>query len=446
MWQTLRVSWGRLRLRSRLRRYLPPEVAALLRRLREAGIEAWLVGGCVRDLLLNRIPRDWDVAAAASGTAIEAAVGRTVAARQGTVIVPLGPGLAVEVTTLRGQDLQADLGRRDFTIGAMALTPDGRLHDPFGGRHDLAGRLVRATADPAPRFDEDPARLLRAVRLAAELQGRIDPDTRAAIAPRADRLQSVSPERLRDELVKSLLSPWPAWALEEMRLLGLLRQVIPELEEGAGVHQNQYHAFDVWEHAVLAVAAAPPVLHIRLAALLHDIAKPRCLSTDADGNRHFYNHETVGAEMADRILQRLRFDSETRRRTVHLVRYHMDLHLDLAMSDQAILRMVRRIGRENLTDLVTLRRADRMASGTKPGELGAGTLFLLRRIEELEHQEQAFTTADLAVNGNDVMEALGTGQGPAVGEALERLLGAVQEGQVQNERAPLLAWLREHAR
>lgn len=442
---SLRTLWGALRLPARLHTHLPPTVRQVIQRLTHAAIPCWIVGGAVRDLLLGRVPQDWDLAAAAEQGALAQALGRTVAARGGTLIVPIAPGEAVQVTPLRGPDLISDLGRRDFTIGAMALTTDGRLIDPHGGRRDLARRIIRATGDAGARFAEDPIRLLRAVRLAAQVQGRIDPATREAISQQADRLSPEAAERKRDELSKLLLSPWPAWGLEEVRRLGLLRHLAPELEEGAGMEQNQYHAYDVWTHTILAVAHAPPELHLRLAALLHDVAKPRCLSVDAEGARHFYNHEVVGADMAEEMLTRLRFDNETRRRAVHLVRYHMDLHLDLAMSDRAIMRMVRRIGREHMADLIALRRADRMANGTKPGELGEGTLFLLRRIEALERQAQAFTTRQLAINGHDVMACLDLPPGPQVGDALERLLTAVQEEGIPNEKGALLAWLRQGA-
>lgn len=437
-----RVAWGRLLLGYRLRRQLPEPVAELLGRLARAGIPVWLVGGCVRDLLLGRQPRDWDLVAAADSHTIRAAVDRGRTARHGTVIVPLGPGQAVEITAMLGSDLSADLGRRDFTTGAMALSLSGRFHDPCGGLRDLARGMVRATGNPGARLDEDPVRLLRAVRLTAELQGQLEPATRAAIPLRAERLSTVAVERRRDELTKLLLSPWPAWGLEELRRLGLLPYLLPELLETVGVTQNRYHAFTVWEHLLLTTASVPPVLHLRLAALLHDAAKPRSLSVDDRGERHFYNHEVLGAELAETMLERLRIGAETRSRVIHLVCHHMDLHLDLAMSDRAILRMVRRIGRENLSDLVALRRADYLASGTKPGDFPAGTLFLLERIRALEGEAQAFGLPDLAVDGHDVMRALGVAPGPEVGQMLRRLLADVQDGRIANDRDTLLAWVK----
>lgn len=433
----VRAAAGRVLLRARLRRALPAPVAGVLAGLTAAGHVAYLVGGCVRDLLLGRTPADWDVCTGAAPEQVRSVFGHTVPFKHNTVLV-IADRTPVQVTTLRGPDLAADLGGRDFTIGALAVDAAGRLHDPLGGWADLARGVVRGCSDAGARFDADPVRLVRAVRLAAQLQFRLDPATRAAIPARAPRLAEVAPERLRDELAKLLVSAWPAWGLEELRALGLLAYIVPELLESVGVEQNRYHAWPVWEHLLLATANAPPVLRLRLAALLHDVAKPRCLSVDEAGRRHFYGHELVGADMARAILERLRFDSATRDRVVHLVRCHMDLHLDLAMSDRAILRMVSRIGRENLTDLVALRRADYIANGTKSGELGSGTHFLLRRIAELEAEQQAFDRTDLAVGGTQVMAVLGLAPGPAVGEALAWLVDEVQAGRAANVAGELL--------
>ncbi|MFZ5823483.1 MAG: CCA tRNA nucleotidyltransferase [Bacillota bacterium] len=445
----LRLAWGRLTLPVRFDRALPPAARAILERLADAGFEVGVVGGAVRDLLLGQRPRDWDLVTNAGTIAILALFpeGRLVgAAREtGTVLVPVD-GSAYEISPYRGDDLVADLGRRDFTINAMALGLDGRLHDPLGGQGDLGTGLVRACGAPADRLGEDPLRALRAVRLACQLGFALDASLVAAIPPMAPRLAGVAPERIAVEFGRLLVSDRPAWALERLRELNLLAQFVPELLEMVGVEQNQFHAYPVWEHALMALALAPAELHLRLAALLHDVAKPRCLSVDEAGNRHFYRHESIGAEMADQLLTRLRFDNETRERVVHLVRFHMDLHLEGEIRPPALRRMVRRIGLEHMHDLIQLRRADRLASGMRAGDLAPETLHLLQEIKRIVAEDAALKVTDLAVDGNDVMAAFGEGPGPYVGEVLERLLDEVTDDPSLNRREWLLRRLEELAR
>lgn len=444
----IRLAWGRFTLSVRLDRALPSAARSILETLAEAGHEVGLVGGAVRDLLLGQAPKDWDLVTSATPDQILALFpeGRLIgAARQtGTVLIPRD-GAPYEVTPYRADGLRADLERRDFTINAMALGIDGRLIDPLGGQRDLASGVIRACGSAEERLDEDPLRMLRAVRLAAQYDFAIDAVLAAAIANMAPRLGAVSSERIGAELGRLLVTDRPAWGMERLRELGLLAQFAPELLEMVGVEQNQYHAFPVWEHALMALALVPAQLHLRVAALLHDVAKPRCLSVDAAGNRHFYRHELVGAEMADRLLQRLRFDGETRHRAVHLVRYHMDLHLDGPSSDAALRRMVRRIGLQHMDDLIQLRRADRLASGTRQGDLSLETQELLDAIRRVLAADAALKVTDLAVDGTDVMAAFGKGPGPYVGRVLEALLEEVLERPDRNERAYLLGRLTEMA-
>lgn len=444
----LRLAWSRLTLPVRFDRALPAPARAILERLASEGHEAGIVGGAVRDLLLGGQPHDWDLVTSAPAEVIVALFpeGRLIgAAREtGTVLVPRA-GAPYEVTPYRGDGLAGDLARRDFTINAMALGIDGRLFDPQGGQADLAAGVLRACGDPAQRLAEDPLRMLRAVRLAAQLHLAIDPALAAAIRTMAPRLADVASERVGMEFGRLLTTDQPAWGMERLRELGLLAPFAPELLEMVGVEQNRFHAHPVWEHALLALALVPAELHLRLAALLHDMGKPRCLSVDEAGDRHFYRHELVGAEMADRLLERLRFDNETRRRTVHLVRFHMDLHLDGEASDGALRRMVRRIGLEQMDDLIQLRRADRLASGTREGDLSPENLDLLQEIRRVLAEDAALKVTDLAVDGRDVMAALGQGPGPHVGDVLERLLQEVLDDPELNRREWLLKRLEELA-
>ncbi|HEX6990113.1 MAG TPA: HD domain-containing protein [Bacillota bacterium] len=444
-------------------RLIPADVRRVLQGLARSGHQAFLVGGCVRDLLLGRRPADWDVTTDAVPQRVQAVFRRTrpTGVAHGTVTVLAGRR-PVEVTTFRTEGgysdrrrpdwvdftdrLELDLARRDFTINAVALDHRGRLHDPFGGLDDLAAGVVRAVGDPNARFAEDALRMLRAVRFAAQLAFRIEEDTLAAVRRHAHLLDHVSSERIRDEFGKLLLAPEPAPALEILKDTGLLGRFLPELLEGVDVAQNVHHAFTVWKHNVLACQHAPPVLTLRLAALLHDVAKPRCLGIDEAGGRHFYHHEVIGAQMADAVLRRLRFDNATREKVVHLIRHHLALHHYPDMSDAAVRRLIRRIGLEHLDDLIALRIADRRASGTKRSDLSRGTRLLLRRIEQVLAEDAAFGLKDLKVNGHDVMRVLGVPPGRIVGRILNALLEEVLEDPTLNEPETLERLIREKAR
>ncbi|MEW6032471.1 MAG: HD domain-containing protein [Bacillota bacterium] len=444
-------------------RVLPRPVRRVMHNLVRHGFDAYAVGGAVRDLLLGRPPEDWDVATSARPVYVMSIFPRTVPTglRHGTVRVIERSGAEVDVTTFRIEgpysdrrrpdhveftdSLETDLARRDFTVNALALDLRGNLVDPFGGVRDLARGVIRCVGLPAKRFTEDALRMMRAVRLSAELGFRLDPETARAIRRYADLLARISVERVRDELERCLVSPLPDRALEDLRSLGLLSHVIPELEEGVGLEQNEHHAHTVWEHTLLTVASTPPAPHLRLAAMLHDVAKPRTLTVE-DGRRHFFGHERVGAEMAGEILSRLRYDKATVSRVVHLVRHHMALRGQPDMKDAAVRRLINRVGAENIPDLIKLRRADRRASGSAGGPADLATAALLVRIERLLKEEKAFSLSDLAVTGRDVMRVARIGPGPQVGLILRRLLEEVLEDPSLNERSRLEERIREMVR
>lgn len=442
--------WTRLIwLQRTLARRLPAPVATVWDRIcRELTPQTYLVGGCVRDLLLGRVVHDWDLTTAAKPEAVAGIFARTIPTglAHGTITV-IQDDCPVEVTTFRREgpyldgrrpsivtfdaDLEADLSRRDFTINAMALAhPTVKPHgpwfrDPCGGFADLAHGLISAVGDPAARFAEDHLRVLRAYRIAAELGLTLGSETAMAAKEAAATLAGVSAERVRDELSRILLSDNVAWCLEELRQAGVVDSILPELAKGAGFEQNEYHPYDVWQHSVLACAGVAPVLHLRWAALLHDAGKPLTMTVDEEGRRHFYRHEHVGAEIAAQVLERLRYDRETIRRVVHLVRVHMDFHdLPPEAGDGAVRRAAARVGREYLGDLLRLRHADRMAAG-KTGHASRGTLKMLARLAELEKAGTALSVADLRIDGHQLMQATGLKPGPAVGELLEQLLDAV---------------------
>ena len=448
-------------------RAMPRHVRWVVTTLVGHGFRAHAVGGAVRDLLWGRRPADWDVATSAEPRYVLSVFPRAIptGVRHGTVTV-LCPAPEtssppqVDVTTYRaegpysdlrhpdsvrfGVSLAEDLGRRDFTVNALALGLEGRVTDPFGGRRDLVRRLIRCVGNPDERFAEDALRMMRAVRLCADLSFGLDRATAQAIRAHAALLPRIAVERVREEFDRCLVGPAPGRALELMRTLGLLGFVAPELLEGVGFEQNEHHAHTVWEHTLETVAKVPADLPLRLAAVLHDVAKPRTLSVE-DGRRHFLGHEKVGAELAAAILSRLRYDRATTDKVVHLVRHHMG-HWQPEMKDAAVRRLINRVGPENIPDLVALRRADRQAAGPQEGPTGLGTAALLVRIERLVREDQAFTIADLAITGEDVIRVARIPPGPQVGLILRRLLEEVLETPTLNESSRLEERVREMVR
>jgi len=443
-------------------RSLPGHVRYVLSVLEEHGFEAQAVGGAVRDLLLGLGPSDWDVATSAPPRYVMSVFPRTVpiGLRHGTVRVLYPGDRTVDVTTYRVEgpysdrrrpdhvkftgSLSHDLARRDFTVNTLALDIRGRLHDPYGGLGDLARRIIRAVGDPDQRFAEDALRCLRAVRLCAQLGFTMDPKTRLALRRHAPLARNLSTERIRDELDRILTGPAPGWALEELRRLGLIRHVIPELLEGVDVALDERSARTVWEHTVCTVAGVPPRLHLRLAALLHDVAKPRTLVLE-EGRRRFVGHDKKGSELAAEILGRLRYGKDLRDRVVHLVRHHMSTVSHTGTTDAAIRRLINRVGPEHVADLIALRRADLRA---RDGEDRASreTAAFLVRLERLAAAQAAFSVADLAIDGRDVIRVGRLEPGPRVGLVLKRLLEEVLEDPELNERHRLEQRVREIVR
>jgi len=433
----------------------------VIQKLHSAGFEAYAVGGCVRDYLLGRSPQDWDVATSAKPEEIARVFPDSFYENEfGTVGVKTGledPALSVvEVTTFRAEEkytdkrhpdtvkfvssLKEDLARRDFTINAMALLPGVKeqceLIDVFGGKEDLKRKLIRAVGEPRTRFSEDALRLLRAVRFAAELGFTLEPKTNAAVSKNAEWLQVISKERIRDELVKLIMSPNPKIGFELLYELGLLRFIIPELETGVGVAQNKHHIYTVWEHNLRALQYAAEKkyeLHVRIAALFHDIAKPE--TKEGEGpDATFYGHEVVGARVAAKALQRLRFSRSMIERTVHLVRYHLFYYNVGEVTETGVRRFLRRVGPEHVDDLVKVREADRIGSGVpkaKPYKIR----HLLYMIEKVSRDP--ISPKMLKVNGNDVMQLLKIEPGPKVGHILHILLSEVLEDPKKNDRVYL---------
>lgn len=436
---------------------LPDHVSEVLGVLVHAGHEVALVGGSVRDLVGGDAAAtdNWDAATSARPEEVAALLpGAVWQNRFGTVTIN-GPS-AVEVTSYRteggysdrrrpdevrfGASLEDDLARRDFTINAIAWVPTqlvagaGRLVDPFGGRADLEARILRTVGEPRERFDEDALRLVRAARFAGRFDLAIDPATEAAMRELAPTVATVSPERIRDEVVRILRADVPSRAIRILERVGLLAVILPELAALRGVPQAKALPGDALDHTLAAVDAASSVAgaSIRMAALLHDVGKATTL---ADG--HFIGHDRVGAELAAAALGRLRMPGWEAAEITHAVRHHMYAY-DESWTDAAVRRFIRRLEPIGTTVLFALRRADNAASGIRAGG-DANQADLERRIAlELERQPDLLLRSRLAIDGHDLQRELGLEPGPRIGLILDRLMERVIDDPSLNERSVLL--------
>jgi tRNA nucleotidyltransferase (CCA-adding enzyme) len=437
---------------------VPEDVLGICRRLREKGKRGWIVGGCVRDLLRGAPAKDWDVATDARPDDVITFFKKVIPTgiQHGTVTV-VRRGVHYEVTTLRGEgaysdgrrpdtvefvdDITADLARRDFTVNAMAIDPvDGHLIDPFGGRHDLEAGVIRAVGKAEDRFGEDGLRVLRAARFSATLGFGIDPETERAMgsARAHDTFRRVSAERVRDEWLKAMSAKTPSVAFEAMRRTSILTISCPEMMEAVGCEQNKWHAFDVWGHSMACLDACKPEPILRMAALLHDVAKPRTRAfSDKTADYTFYEHERVGAEMAEPILARLRFSNEERVKITALVRHHLICYQD-DWTDAAVRRWVRRIGPEIAPDLYELGFADARGKGRPAPDDIASIERLRARVEAVLAAGTALSAKDLALGGRELMGALGIAPGPIIGEILAHLLEKVLDDPAVNTEAALV--------
>lgn len=423
---------------------IPEFVSFILKRLKDAGHQAFIVGGAVRDACLNRPTFDWDVATSAIPQEITEVFNDTrhFSLKHGTVTL-VDSGNHFEVTPFRGkkQSLDEDLSLRDFTIDAMAFDPEtGLIIDPFGGVVDISRKLITAVGNPGSRFQEDPLRLLRAVRLSTELKFRIEKQTLKSLAFQAHLLHSVAPERIREELIKILMSPKPSTGFNLMVNTGLLRQFLPELLEGYLKRQNAYHRYTIFRHIMETVDCVEPDPVLRLTALLHDIAKPRVRKKIA-GVWRFYNHEQESAVLAAKILDQLKFSKDMIRKVTSLIRHHM-IAYDSGWSDAAVRRLIRRVGPEDISDLIVFLRADIIAHGINNQDLNL-LKELEQRIEDQVEGHVATNTRDIAIDGHEIIKILEIPSGPAVGKILADLMEKITDHPELNTREKLRGLLEE---
>ena len=444
---------------------VPLEVLTLSETLRKAGYEAYLVGGCVRDLLIGRGPKDWDITTNATPDKIQKLFEETFYENKfGTVGVVTNsddPRLKViEITPYRiegkysnarhpdevsfSEKLEDDLQRRDFTINAIAYEPEkGETVDLHGGRDDLARKVIATVGAADERFKEDALRMLRAVRLAAELDFVIEVKTASAIAENASLLEKISRERVRDEFLRILMSEKPMQALYVAHKLGILKYVIPELETAIGIAQNQAHAYDVFEHLVRSLQHAADKgwsLEVRCAALLHDIGKPATRRRSEEKNDWtFHGHEVVGAKMAKNILADLRMPQSTSATIVALIRWHMFFSDPEHVTLSAVRRTIRNVGVEHIKDLLSLRICDRIGTG-RPKEQP----FRLRKYMSMvdEAMRDPISVSMLKIDGAKLIE-LGEKPSPRIGWVLHALLEEVLDDPKKNTEEYLESRARE---
>ena len=446
---------------------IPEAVRSVIGALQNTGYEAYAVGGCVRDLLIGRKPKDWDVTTNARPEEIKKVFPKSFYENKFyTVTAQTGdkdPSLKeIEITTYRSEakytdkrhpdeirpakTMEEDLSRRDFTANAIAIEIQNakvksqndkskfKIIDPYNGQKDLDDKIIRAVGDSDERFREDALRLVRAVRFASALGFGIEPKTMEAIVKNADLLGSISKERVRDEFLKIISCDNAADGIELLRKTELLKHITPELLEGYGIGQNKHHIYEIYEHNLRSLDAAVKKgfnLDVRIAALLHDIAKPRTKKGQG-AEATFYDHQIVSARMTKEILSRLKFPVEQIRKISSLVRHHMFYYNVGEVTESSVRRLLRAIGSDLMDELLELRIADRIGSGVPKAE--PYKLRHLRYIIE-KVSKDPISVKMLKVNGDDIMRQLGIPPGPKIGQILDILLEYVLDDPKKNTKA-----------
>lgn len=437
---------------------IPTGAGLIMRILEEAGYKAYIVGGCVRDSLLGKTPHDWDICTSATPEEVIKILDErgirvlTTGLKHGTVTAMYGTD-QFEITTFRTEsgysdnrhpdtvefvsDIKADLARRDFTINAMAYNDTEGLIDPYGGRVDLKYGVINCVGNPYERFSEDALRILRAMRFASTYNFGIEEKTSEAIHRSSWRLKNVSAERIRDELCKMLMGDGAIYMLIQYN--DVITRIIPELYDCLGFEQNNpYHCYDVYHHIAHAVDNYEgDDISVKMALLLHDIGKPHCYSEDENGG-HFYGHGVISEDIAEKVLDRLKFDNKTKDEVLELVLFHDSL---IAPTFRAVRRWMNKLKHVTIQQLMAVKKADILAHSNagKHYDLLKECDEVLRIAEQVVIENQCFKLKDLAVNGHDVMSFGFSGKN--VGYILDHLLNKVIDGELENDREALMAEL-----
>ncbi len=438
---------------------LPKEVENLIAKFTKSDYQIYIVGGAVRDLLMKRGVHDWDFTTNATPEEILKVIPDGFYDNKfGTVGLKIGDDV-YEITTMRKEgeykdsrhpdqvlwtkDIKEDLARRDFTINALALDENLELVDPFEGQSDLAKKTIRTVGDPTSRFKEDALRLMRAIRIATELDFDIDQKTFDAIKVHKNLIEKVSWERIRDELFKILGSMNPYMGISKLREAEILQIILPELEKCFGIKQEgpkHDRIYDIGEHSLLSLKSVPssdPL--VRLAALVHDVGKSDTKFIQKDGNVTFYGHDVAGGKLVLKIAERLKLSNKQSDKLFKLVRFHM-FTVDENQTDSAIRRFIKNVGLENIEDMFALRIGDRLGGGTQTETSWRMEKFK-EKIKQVLHKPFAIT--DLKINGNDVIKELNIKPGPKVGEILNTLFQEVLDDSSKNNRDYLISRIKE---
>ncbi len=431
---------------------IPEKAGRILQTLHEAGFEAYVVGGCVRDSILGREPEDWDITTSAKPEEVKSLFGRTIdtGIAHGTVTVMIDKE-GFEVTTYRidGEyedgrhpkdvtftaSLIEDLKRRDFTINAMAYSEEDGLVDEFDGLKDIESKVIRCVGDPKERFTEDALRMMRAVRFAAQLGYNIEDGTARAIKELAPTLKKISAERIQVELVKLITSNNPG-EVRELYKLGITKVIIPELDTCMETPQNNpHHSYTVGEHIIRSVEAIRNDKVLRLTMLFHDIEKPSCKVTDENGIDHFKGHAEKGAETSKNILKRLKFDRNTMDMVKKLIEYH-DFRFPAVK--KSVRKAANKVGEDCFMPLLEVKEADTVAQSNYKREEKFEWLKEVRELfEEIKKDKECLSLKDLAVNGSDLMKE-GIPAGKELGDVLKAMLEDVLENPQHNNKEYLL--------
>jgi len=448
---------------------IPKNVLLCINSLKQKGFEAYIVGGCTRDLFMDKTPCDWDITTNATPDQIQAVfeelnIKTFYENSFGTVGIVFPKNEVIEITTYRSEStysdsrhpdkvnwskhIEEDLKRRDFTINAIAITPisknDYQIIDLFSGQKDLKNKIIKTVGFPEQRFSEDYLRMMRAIRFQTTLGNdwKIEKETEKAIIKYSYLLEKSAKERIRDELIKIIDSNNAGFGIEALRKTKLLQYILPELELGVNVKQNKHHIYDCYKHNLECLNYATKKdfnFHIKMAALLHDIGKPATKKGIGE-NATFYNHEIVGAKMAEKALNRLKFSKKDIDKIVNLIRYHLFYYNVEEVGESSVRRLIKNAGIENMNDLLKLRMADRIGSGCPKAEP-----YKLRHLKYMIEKvsKDPISVKMLKINGNDIVKQLNIEPGKKIGQYLDILLEQVLKNPKNNTKKYLNCKLKE---